>query len=78
MKKDERVFYTSPNGDTWSFERDGRTETIRIKHQPNVSSGGQLSVTTLQNFLAGPHYGQQHDALIQLIRTLLHEVLDRG
>ncbi len=77
MKKCERLFYTSANGDTWSLVRDGLTETICIKHQPTVSSGGQQPVITLQNFLAG-HYGPQYDALIQLIRTLLHEALDRG
>ena len=33
-------------------------------------------LTTLQNFLTGEH-GPQHDALIQLLRRLLHEALDR-
>ena len=76
MKEGEHPFYTGANGDTWSFVRDGHTETIIIKHQPNTSSGRQQSLTTLQNFLTGEH-GPQHDAPIQLLRTLLHKALDR-
>ncbi len=76
MKKCERPFYAGANGETWSLVRNGITETICIKHQPTVSTGGEQPVITLQNFLAG-HYGPQYDALIQLIRTLLHETLDR-
>ena len=76
MKEGEHPFYTGANGDTWSLVRSGHTETITIKHQPNTSSGRQQSLTTLQNFLAGEH-GPQVDALIQLLRTLLHKALDR-
>ncbi len=76
MKKCERLFYTSANGDTWYLVRDGHTETINIKHQPRASSGRRQELITLQNFLSG-HYGPQCDALFQLIRTLLHETLDR-
>jgi hypothetical protein len=75
MKEGEHPFYTGANGDTWSFVRDGHTETITIKHQPNTSSGCQQSLTTLQNFLTGEH-SPQHDALIQLLRTSLHKVFD--
>jgi hypothetical protein len=77
MEKDEHLFYTSADGDKWSLVRDGRTETITIKCEPNTAFGGQPSLTTLQTFLADRH-GPQHSALIQSIRMLLHEALDRG
>ncbi len=76
MNKCECPFYTSANGETWSLVRNGVTETICIKHQPTVSTCGEQPMITLQDFLAG-HYGPQYDALVQLIRTLLHETLDR-
>lgn len=72
----EHVFYTSPNGDVWSLIRVEGTDTINVQHQPNAPSGGNLSLTTLQNFLSG-HHGPQHDALIQLIRIMIGEALDR-
>ena len=54
---------------------DGKTETINIEHRPNPSSGGKPSLTTLQNFLAHP-LGPQYDALIQMIRMLIHNSWD--
>ena len=76
MAGGEHVFYTSPNGDVWSLIRVEGTDTVNVKHQPNAPSGGNLSLTTLQNFLSG-HHGPQHDALIQLIRIMIGEALDR-
>jgi hypothetical protein len=76
MAGGEHVFYASSNGDTWSLVRAEGTDTISVKHQPNAASGGKVSLTTLQNFLAG-HRGPQCDALIQMIRTMLGEALDR-
>jgi hypothetical protein len=69
----EHVFYASSNGDVWFLVRAEGTDTINVKHQPNPSSGGKVSLTTLQNFLAAHHRPQ----LIQLIRTMILEALDR-
>lgn len=41
MEKDEHLFYTSEDGNKWSLVRDGRTETITIKCEPNTPLGGQ-------------------------------------
>lgn len=76
MAGGEHVFHVTSNGDVWSLVRAEGTDTINVKHQPNALSGGNLSLTTLQNFLAG-QYGPQHDALIQLIRSMFGEALDR-
>ena len=76
MAGDEHVFYASSNGDVWTLVRAEGTDTINVKHQPNASSGGKVSLTTLQDFLAA-HHGPQHDALIQLIMTMVGEALDR-
>ena len=72
MAGDEHVFYASSNGDVWTLVRVEGTDTINVKHQPNASSGGKVSLTTLQDFLAA-HHGPQHDALIQLIMTMVGE-----
>jgi hypothetical protein len=71
MEERQRLFYASTNGDAWSLVSNGFTDTITVKHQPNSSSGGKPSRTSLQNFLS-ERYGPQHDALIQTIRTLIH------
>jgi hypothetical protein len=74
MARGEHVFYTDSNGDVWSLVRTEGRDTINVKHQ--VPSGGEMSLTTLQSFLAGP-YHRQHSALFQLIRTMIGEALDR-
>jgi hypothetical protein len=76
MEEAERLFHASANGDTWSLVANGLTNTITIKHQPSVSSGRKPSRTSLQNFLS-ERYGPQHDALIEMIRTLIHQSLGR-
>ena len=76
MARGEHVFYTSSNGDVWSLVRTEGRDTINVKHQPNAPSCGEMSLTTLQSFLAGP-YHRQHTALFQLIRTMIGEALDR-
>jgi hypothetical protein len=67
----ERVLYESSNGDVWTLTRDPRTNTPVVKHQPNISSGGQVSYTDIGQFLRSSAGGPERQQLLKLIDTLL-------
>jgi hypothetical protein len=54
----ERVLYESSNGDTWFLARDPISKMPVVKHQPNVSSGKQISCMGIGHFLRGGPTGQ--------------------
>ena len=74
MTAQARELYTSPNGDTWSLCRsdDGR---LAVLHEPNVPSGGKPSYVDLGTFLMEGNRGPEHQALRQLIGTLIEPPL---
>jgi hypothetical protein len=61
------ILYESSNGDVWALTRDPRT-----KHQPNISSGGQVSYTDIGQFRVGIG-GPERQQLLKLIDTLLED-----
>lgn len=65
-----KLLYTSPNGDRWFLVHDSNSQTVLIRHEPNRSSGGRISVTGIAEFLAQQH-GPQHQSLLRLIGTLV-------
>jgi hypothetical protein len=67
----ERMFYESSNGDVWLLTRDPASKMPVVKHRPNVSSGGRSSCTDIGKFLRNGASGPEHQALLQLIGTLL-------
>lgn len=69
----ERVLYESSNGDAWFLARDPVSGMPVIKHQPNVSSGGQISYVAIDHFLRGGANGPEHRALLDLIGTLIDD-----
>ncbi|WOH60170.1 hypothetical protein [Bradyrhizobium sp. BWC-3-1] len=64
----ERVLYESSNGDVWALTRDPRTNTP-VKHQPNISSGGQVSYMDIGQFLRSGAGGPERQQLLKLIDT---------
>ena len=56
--KQDKEFYASSNGDTWSLSRDPASGRLAVMHQPNANSGGNRSYTNVDEFLrtspAGP------------------------
>lgn len=60
------VFYSSENGDQWLLIRGG-TEGAIVRHQPNVSSGGQSRELDLQDFLSSEYNTPQGAALRRVI-----------
>jgi hypothetical protein len=67
----ERIVYKSSNGDVWLLTRDPSSNMPVIKHQPNVGSGGQISYADIGGFLRDRGNGPEHQALLQLIGTLI-------
>jgi len=69
----ERVLYQSSNGDSWLLTRDPVSKLPAVKHQPNVSSRGQISYTDIGKFLRDGANGPEHQALLNLIGTLIDD-----
>jgi hypothetical protein len=67
----ERVLYESSNGDTRFLARDPTSKMPVVRHQPNLSSGGQVSYTAIGKFLRDGANGPEHRALLDLIGTLI-------
>ncbi len=63
--ENDLVFYSSENGDQWLLlgGRDGST----VRHQPNVSSGGNARDVPLEEYLPR----EQNTPQGQALRTLL-------
>ncbi len=59
--------YVSSNGDRWRLIHDGDTGRYTVRHEPNLSSGGKMSETTVDAFLDRAGTSPQAEAL----RTLL-------
>jgi hypothetical protein len=68
-----RVLYESANGDIWRLVRDPRSGVAMVEHQPNASSGGRTSLTEIGKFLRAGGSGPEHQALLQLIGTLVDD-----
>jgi len=66
-----RELYSSPNGDRWYLAREPETGRLFVRHKANVPSGGQVSDIDIGTFLSGGCAHPEHQALLQLIGTLV-------
>jgi hypothetical protein len=62
--------YSSPNGDTWFLVPDPETGVAFVRHQANISSGGQVTDILIDPFLSGPQ-NPEHEALLRLMGSLV-------
>jgi hypothetical protein len=74
MTQRARDLYRSSNGDRWSLVRDLDSGRVFIRHEPNMSSGGQTSETAVGDFLVCDAHGPEHAELLRLIGTLVDPV----
>jgi hypothetical protein len=44
-------FYRSSNGDRWQLIRDSASGRSFVRHEPNLSSGGRITDTEVDDFL---------------------------
>jgi hypothetical protein len=68
-----KFLYESANGDVWRLVRHPRSGVPMVEHEPNLGSGGRTSLTEIGQFLRAGGNGPEHQALLALIDTLIHE-----
>jgi hypothetical protein len=61
------TFYSSSNGDRWQLITDVETGHHVVRHEPNLSSGGQLSEVSVPEFLSRSGVSPQAAALRALL-----------
>jgi hypothetical protein len=68
---DQREIYRSaPNGDRWLLAHDADTGQVFVRHEPNLSSGGEVANIDIAAFLIAPGSGPEKQELLRLIGTL--------
>jgi hypothetical protein len=51
MARSEEDFYRTSNGDRWQLIRDTASGRSFVRHEPNLSSGGRVTDTDVEEFL---------------------------
>ena len=65
------IYRSAPDGDRWLLVRDPDSDRVFVRHEPNLSSGGQVSDIEIGSFLIGTGSGPEKQALLRLIGTLV-------
>jgi hypothetical protein len=60
-------FYRSSNGDRWQLLRDTASGRVVVRHEPNLTSGGKVTETGVQEFLDRTGSSPEHLALRSLL-----------
>ena len=68
---EQRMLYSSPNGDRWLLGRDPATGDVFVRHEANVPSGGNRTDIDIGEFLSSGQRNPEHQALLRLIGTLV-------
>lgn len=61
------TFYSSSNGDRWRLVEDDETGLQQVRHEPNLSSGGQATDVRTPEFLSRSSATPQGMALRRLL-----------
>jgi hypothetical protein len=59
--------YRSSNGDRWRLITDTVSGRRVVRHEPNLASGGQITETPVEEFLAVNGPGPEYEALRRLL-----------
>jgi hypothetical protein len=62
-------FYRSSNGDRWRLVRDTETGRRTVRHEPNLSSGGRVTETLVEEWLDRTGTSPENAALRALLAT---------
>jgi hypothetical protein len=65
------IYRSAPNGDRWLLACDPESGRVFVRHEPNLSSGGQVADIDLGAFLIGAGGGPEKQELLRLISTLV-------
>jgi hypothetical protein len=75
MPAESRELYRGPNGDRWLLIRDVPSDRVLVRHEPNLPSGGKVSVVEVGDFLSR-RQGPEQQALLRLIGGLVEVEAD--
>ena len=64
------IYRSAPNGDRWLLAHDADTGQVFVRHEPNLSSGGEVANIDIGAFLIAPGSGPEKQELLRLIGTL--------
>lgn len=68
--------YRSSNGDRWQLIRPPDPASMSVRHIPNPASGGQVTDTTVADFLSISGSGPEYAALRGLLENGSHNPED--
>ena len=66
-----KEIYRSANGDRWLLALDSDSDRVFVRHEPNLSSGGQVADIEIGAFLIAAGNGPEKQELLRLIGTLV-------
>jgi hypothetical protein len=61
------TFYSSSNGDRWQLLQGDGSGLLQVRHEPNLSSGGQVTDVSVAEFLSRSGSSPQAVALQELL-----------
>jgi hypothetical protein len=64
---DERLIYSSENGDRWVLIQELGSGRAIVRHTANLSSGGQITDTEVGEFLSRGRGSPEHVALRRML-----------
>jgi hypothetical protein len=64
------IYRSAPNGDRWLLAYDADTDQVFVRHEPSLSSGGEVANIDIGAFLIAPGSGPEKQELLRLIGTL--------
>ncbi len=67
MTQSTEEIYRSANGDRWTLIRDANSGRPSVRHEANLSSGGQVTETDVEAFLSIGGSGPEFAALRRLL-----------
>jgi hypothetical protein len=65
---DQRDLPQRPNGDRWLLAYDADTDQVFVRHEPNLSSGGEVANIDIGAFLIAPGSGPEKQELPRATR----------
>ena len=65
------IYRSAPDGDRWLLAYDTEAGRVFVRHEPNLSSGGQAADIEIGAFLIGVGDGPEKQELLRLIGTLV-------
>ena len=66
-------FHTRPNGDRWRLMCEDNDGPAFVRHLANEPSGGHVTDTSVEEFLAEGAAGPEHAALRRVVGELIRE-----